>query len=381
MIEFNDSNADVTRNGFSIFFDPVDTSEDVFVGSTCIFMDDFRTTGNLKAQYSLTVQGSLTVGDHLSVGEDLTCGSLEGDDIYIERNLYVREGVSSKKIFIGGNADLGNIYAQDITSYGNIFVREGIDVQGDVKAERAVIGLDYISISGVLKCLFAVSESVDAGDNQTGSSTITKQPESEPEPETEPEVDEEEIKEKPPFIAESEIKEIFDGNSNLAIGMEDCALFIERLNEQLCKMEPTDNEILNYLDAYGSFIPSYHMVLDIMENSLAVLSKANPAEQASIQGLLTCGNALILFPEWFKDSIVVTRYKERFKEILDSVIEAKSRTKSRSKWMQALGLIERFKEQYSEETGICSKLDELSELLFKNTGLKALSVKLYLPEK
>ena len=78
MIEFNDSNADVTRNGVSIFFEPVDIDDDVFISSSCIFMDDFHTTGSLKAQYSLTVHGSLSVDGDLKIGEDLTCISILG---------------------------------------------------------------------------------------------------------------------------------------------------------------------------------------------------------------------------------------------------------------------------------------------------------------
>lgn len=36
MIEFNDSNADVTRNGVSIFFDPVDTDDDIYISAAVV---------------------------------------------------------------------------------------------------------------------------------------------------------------------------------------------------------------------------------------------------------------------------------------------------------------------------------------------------------
>ena len=206
MIEFNDSNADVTKNGISIFFDPVDTDDDVYIGSSCIFMDDFHTSGSLKAQYSLTVHGSLSVDGKLQIGEDLTCASLVAEDVDIERNLSVREDINVQRIFIGGNADIGNIFAHTVTAYGNVFVREWIDIQGDMEANMAVIGLDYISVSGTLKCAYAVSQSIDAGNNQVGNVTIAEQ--IKPASELAQKNDGESILP----IAESEIKDIFDGN-------------------------------------------------------------------------------------------------------------------------------------------------------------------------
>ena len=373
MIEFNDSNADVTRNGVSIFFEPVDIDDDVFIGSSCIFMDDFHTTGSLKAQYSLTVHGSLSVDGELKIGEDLTCASLSAVNADIERNLSVREDVSAQKIFIGGNADIGNIFAHTVTSYSNVYAREGIDIQGDMEANMAVIGLDYISVSGCLKCAYAVSPSIDVGDDQIGSITVTEQKASMTEPE--------EAEDKHVSIAESELKDIFDGNSQLAIEMEDYALLLDKLNERLCKMEPSETELLNLLDAYGSFIPTYLDVLRILDDSLDVVTSVRSGDIPSFQDLLTCGHALLLFPDWFKGSIVVDRYINRLKAILEDIITSKSRTNSKSEWIQGLGLVGRFKEQYPEEEPICSLMDELSELLFRNTGLKPLTVKLYLPKE
>lgn len=376
MIEFNDSNADVTKNGVSIFFDPVDTDDDVYIGSSCIFMDDFHTSGSLKAQYSLTVHGALSVDGKLQIGEDLTCVSLVAGDVDIERNLSVREDISAQRIFIGGNADVGNLFAHIVTSYGNIYVREGIDIQGDMDVSTAVIGLDYISVSGTLKCTYALSPSIDAGDNQIGNATIAEQKESTPASE------EKDEKESIPPIAESEIKDIFDGNSNLAVGMEDFALLLDKLNENLCQMEIADGDLLKYLDAYGGFIPSYMKLHDVIEDSIATVVSKSDDSTAQFKNLLSCGQALILFPDWFRDSVVANRYKKRFKEILESLIRSERRTtRSKSEWMQGQGLVERFKEQYPEEEALCGFLDELSGLLFRNTGLKSLSVKIYLPEK
>ena len=376
MIEFNDSNADVTKNGISIFFDPVDTDDDVYIGSSCIFMDDFHTSGSLKAQYSLTVHGSLSVDGKLQIGEDLTCASLVAEDVDIERNLSVREDINVQRIFIGGNADIGNIFAHTVTAYGNVFVREWIDIQGDMEANMAVIGLDYISVSGTLKCAYAVSQSIDAGNNQVGNVTIAEQ--IKPASELAQKNDGESILP----IAESEIKDIFDGNSHLAVGMEDFALLLDKLNENLCQMEITDGNLLKYLDAYGGFIPSYMKLHDVIGDSITTVV-GNLADGATqFKNLLTCGQALILFPEWFRDSLVANRYKKRFKEILESLIRSERKTtRSKSEWMQGQGLVEQFKEQYPEEEVICSFLDVLSGLLFRNTGLKSLSVKIYLPEE
>ena len=375
MLEFNDANADVTRNGFSIFVDSVETDEDVYIGSTCIFMEDFHTSGNIKAQYSLTVYGTLSVDGKLSVGEDLSCGSLEIGEGSIERNLTVRDNASAKNLFVGGNAILGNVFAQDMLSYGNIFVRDGIDIQGNLEADNAVIGIDYISVSGTLKCAYAISGSISADTDQVGNAACVPQKKHSSTTET--------IEDKPEQIhmADSSVEDIFDGDSVLAIGMEDCALFLEKLNEHLCEIEPWDKDILNYLDAYGGFVPVYHMIYNLLGSSMDALTRHEIVDSLVFPDLLICGESLIHLPEWLHKSIIAKRYIEKCEALLSFALESKLKTRSRSEWMQCLGLIGQINKLYPEETDLGNLLGDFSVELFRNAGLKSLSVKLYLPEE
>ena len=96
MKEFNDSNADCSQNGISVFLDPVNTDEDVYISSSCVFLSGLASTGKIKAQYRLIVYGPLEAGSTIDIGGDLECQTLRAKSINIGGTLKANEEASYK---------------------------------------------------------------------------------------------------------------------------------------------------------------------------------------------------------------------------------------------------------------------------------------------
>lgn len=360
MIEFNDSNASYSQNGLSIFVDDIKVEEDIFISSSCVFLSDVVTTGKIRAQYSVLVQGKLVAGDDIDVGGDLQCFQVKAINISIGGGFTVKDDVTCSNLFVSGNVICGSIYCTNIDVEGSLIATNMVDAAENIRINKALVSLDFVQASGCISAEEVIAVDISAEEENVNKKVYltAELPNKSPE-----------VKGLQP-ISESDFTEIFDAHSSLAITIEDCAMFFDRLNIELCGLSLVEEIQFKYLRAFAGFFPEYLSLLEILTTVSPVLFKEDIDEESWFKDFNTCAAALLKLPSWYQESQVSKALCDKINELLLYQSNHDLTTKSFSEWTVTNYYNKLLKDYYKEEPAVCTLLQHLHERLLSNIGLK-----------
>lgn len=360
MIEFNDSNASYSQNGLSIFVDEIKVEEDIFISSSCVFLSDVVTTGKIRAQYNVIVQGKLVAGEDIDIGGDLQSFQVEAKNISIGGSFTVKEDVSCSNLFVSGDVICGSIYCSNIDVEGSLIATNMVDAAENIRIKKSLVSLDFIQASGHISASEVIAVDVSAEEEHVKKKVLLTAdiPDENPE-----------VKELQP-ISESDFAEIFDANSALAIVIEDCAMFLDRLNIELCRLPIAEDIQLKYLHAFADFFPEYLSLLKTLNAVSPVLVKKDIDEESWFKDFNVCVAALINIPNWYQESQVSKAIHDKIFELLVYQANHDLATKSFSEWTATNYYNMFLQDYYKEEPTVHSLLQHLHERLLSNIGLK-----------
>lgn len=365
MIELNDSNASYSQNGISVFVKRIDADEDIYISSSCVFLSDIVTSGSIRAQYDLTVNGSISAGGDVEIGGNLGSAHLKGNNISVGGSLNVKDEVSCKSLFVTGDAFVGSVFCTNIEVYGLLVSTSMVDAEENIMVNKFLVALDYVMASGKVTVPEVISHEITAGEESIGkrillSADILNNQNNSDSPTT-----------APSSIADSDISEIFNAHSPLAIEIDDCAVFLDRLNDDLCNRSYTDERMKEYLQAFSDFFPQYEELLRTIQSINPVLSKDIIDDDTWFDDFNICVGALIRLPLWFMESLVAKQLHEKILRLLSYQSTRTLYTKSLSTWTQVNYHAKYLRKTYVDNPTIRTQIDYLQERLRSNIGLKA----------
>lgn len=363
MIEFNDSNADYSQGGISVFTSPVNADEDIFISSSCVFLSEITTSGKIRAQYSLIVHGAICADNDIDIGGELQCTSMKGQNIVVGGRMSAKEEVACNNLFVAGDAFVGSIFSANIEIQGSLVSLGMVDAAGSITVHNAIISLDIVQASGKVVAQEAIAADFSFVEEdifrkiQTSNMTITEN--------------------NPPAhlvsISDSNCSDIFNAHSSLAIGIDDCATFLDRLNEDLCCLNYGDEKLRNYLVAFGDFFPDYQTILEIIDSIIPVLQKQEIENLSWFDDFNTCVSSLIKLPSWFINSNTAKSLHDKILALLSFQATNTILTKSFSSWSLTNYHLIALKGFYNNDPQIHTLLSQLQERLLSNISLKRAS--------
>ena len=224
MIEFNDSHADMYINGISIFSESIDVDDDILISSSCLFLGDIVTTGSIKSQYNLHVIGDIRADGVVTVGGSLICKSVQAQDISVDGKLTVEGMVQCEDLFVGEAASFGGLFSQkDATLNSTAFSTGVVDVSDNLIVEDAIVCTEYIEVGSSVKASTVVTNDLQAPTEEIEHKILIPLHNEFVVERTAPSSD------ATISIAESNPQDVFDANSILSLGIEDCASFLDQL--------------------------------------------------------------------------------------------------------------------------------------------------------
>lgn len=363
MIEFNDSNADYSQGGMSVFTNPINVDEDIFISSSCIFLSEIITSGAIRAQYSLSVQGALNANGDIDIGGELQCASVKGHNITVGGRMGVKEEVACNNLFVAGDAFVGSVFSANIEIQGSLISQGMVDAAGSITVNHALLSLDIVQASEkviaqeAIAVDFSFTEEEIFRKIQISNMAIT----------------ENRLSTHITSISDSIVSDIFDAHSSLAIGIDDCATFLDHLNEELCGLTLEDEKLRNYLVAFGDFFPEYESLLETVDLIVPVVNKQEIEPLLWFDDFNTCVSSLIKLPAWFADSNVAKKLHDKILALLSFQATNTILTKSFSSWTLANYHMMFLQSIYNNEPQIHSLLSQLQERLLSNISLKRAS--------
>ena len=373
MLILNDSNANCAKNGIAVFMDPIETTEDILINSTCVFMADVRTSASIKATYDVTVYGSIAAIGNISIGGNLQCNKLDCADIHTNRNLTVTSELKCASLVVGGNATIGDVYCESAEIGKSLIVKHTIDSSGSVRAQRAIICFDSIVVDGCLQapCVIVQNE-CDAKERQTNHTVVLSESDEQLAPPTNDTVGQ------AVSIVQAPIDDIYDFESVLATRLEDTASFIDGLQNQLKEL-PVD-DLHRYIDAYADFLPGFSILksyITCVEDTAKAFTDGSGSWYEAF-----CALAQLHFnlPEWLLGSTFASDVQLRLADLLRKFTQSNYRTKSRSQWSKTLNYISRLLNDTTLKPGVIISASDALPNLYSNVGLKAPAIRIFLPE-
>ena len=366
MIELNDSNASYSHNGISVFVDPIDADEDIFISSSCVFLSDVVSKGKIRAQYNLTVYGLLGSGDSIEIGGELQCTQLKGESISISGRLTVREDITCDYLFVADDATIGSVYCSNIEVHGVLVATGMVDATGSIDVAKSLVSLDCVQASGKVSAPELVASELSAGEESIGKKSILECGSAQTPP----------ITPTSQSIADSDVADIFDAHSPLAIGVDDCAVFLDKLNAYLCSLDLKDGILHRFLATYAEFFPSYAILNQVIEQITSIIQKTTIDEETWFDDFNICVAALRMIPEWFQKSIVAEAIHLKLLDLLSYQSTHKLTTKSYSIWSTTNYHTLYLFDIFGDDPVVRAQLNQLQERLLSNISLKSPSFKL-----
>lgn len=177
-------------------------------------------------------------------------------------------------------------------------------------------------------------------------------------------------------IADSDVADIFDAHSPLAIGVDDCAVFLDKLNAYLCSLDLKDDILHRFLVTYAEFFPSYAILNQVIEQITSIIQKTSIDEETWFDDFNTCVAALRMIPEWFQKSIVAEAIHLKLLDLLSYQSTHKLTTKSYTIWSTTNYHTLYLFDVFGDDPVVRAQLNQLQERLLSNISLKSPSFKL-----
>jgi hypothetical protein len=176
MIELDFTNADTMAEDKLVFYRTVNDTDSVKIDSSAIMIQDIITTGNINANYSLTVFGNIEASN-IKVLKDLICfGTIKCDSLYVTGGLKCFKNIVVNEINVADDAFIYSGMIGGGIIDGNLLVGQTIEVEEVINVSKNVFCNEGAVGNGCIKCKNIIcSEYLEIDVESLGSSLLLEE--------------------------------------------------------------------------------------------------------------------------------------------------------------------------------------------------------------
>jgi len=370
MFRINEQMALFKHNGTPVIDQPIQKDEDLLIETTCIFLSPLRTSGQLRAQYSLICLGEvaaqrLVVNDRLICMKDVTASEIE-----VGNELNVSGVIKCDRLKVSGRAFIGELGCGTLEAGDSVIVEKQLDATDDILVKGSVLCLDNIICDGVARAanIITVNE-MDIHEREANQAISLKSFDGC-------------LQTKPATIAGEDVASIHNFDSPLAVAMEDFALFVENAIAVCGQRDPLSARAL--LRDYAAYITTF-AVLDTLchraDATFSLVEKSSPGNMGEywFDAFIAASDFIAALERDLKESPLYEEAVGRAQKLSELFQQCVPKTRSAGKWARCLAEICRLRDEMALAPAR-PVLDAALRELYRNIGINANAVKIYFPQ-